>query len=123
MTANDAGGQTPPVIRRAPLGELNVYSVYEHELETLAEGSSASLFLNFALALLPTSVTLMIALATTEIAARWLFDVFVVVCAVTLISGVVLLALWWQQRKKSRRTMELIKNRMPPPGAIQETAN
>jgi undecaprenyl pyrophosphate phosphatase UppP len=122
MTVNDTGDSPPPVIRRAPLGELKVYSVYEHELETLAEGSSASLFLNFALALLPTSVTLMVALATTEITARWLFDVFVSVSAVTLISGVVLLALWCQQRKKSRHTMDQIKNRMPPPGGIQEIA-
>jgi hypothetical protein len=28
-----------PVIRYAPLGELRVYAVYEHELETLAHGS------------------------------------------------------------------------------------
>jgi hypothetical protein len=42
-----------PVIRVAPLGELNAYTVYEHELELLARGSPGGIFLNFALALLP----------------------------------------------------------------------
>jgi undecaprenyl pyrophosphate phosphatase UppP len=123
MTSSDGGRPTPPVIRYAPLGELKVYLVYEHELETLAEGSPASLFLNFALTLLPISVTLTIALLTTEIASRWLFDVFVLVCLVTLVSGVVLLVLWVKQRTSAKRTMEQIKNRMPLPGGIQETAN
>jgi hypothetical protein len=42
-----------PVVRVAPLGELNVYTIYEHELVTLGQGSPGSVFLSFALALLP----------------------------------------------------------------------
>ncbi len=36
-----------PVIREAPLGELKVYRVYEHQLDELAQGSPVSLLLNF----------------------------------------------------------------------------
>ena len=43
------GGGMRPVIRVAPPGELNVYPVYEHQLDLLAQGSPSSLFLNFAL--------------------------------------------------------------------------
>jgi len=56
-----------PVIRYAPLGELRVYAVYEHELEILAHGSPASLYLNFALALLSVFATSLVALVTTPI--------------------------------------------------------
>ena len=36
----------PPVVRYAPLAELTVYSVYEHQLDLLAQGSPASLMLD-----------------------------------------------------------------------------
>src|SRR6266851_10133365 len=42
-----------PVIRVAPLGELKVYTINEHELETLGQGSPGSVYIGFALALLP----------------------------------------------------------------------
>lgn len=41
-----------PVIREAPLGELKVYRVYEHQLDELAQGSPVSLVAQF-LALFP----------------------------------------------------------------------
>jgi hypothetical protein len=56
---------THPNVRVAPLGELRVYPVYEHELETLGRGSPASLFLNFALALLPTAAGIAVTLRSS----------------------------------------------------------
>lgn len=58
MMARKGGEPAPPVIRHAPLGELKVYTIYEHELDSLAQGSPTSLLLNFALLLLPTSLSL-----------------------------------------------------------------
>ncbi|MGP0063492.1 MAG: hypothetical protein ACLQGP_07840 [Isosphaeraceae bacterium] len=46
-----------PVIRVAPPGELNVYPVYEHQLDLLAQGSPAPLLLNFALFFLGVAAT------------------------------------------------------------------
>ena len=47
-----------PVVRRAPLGELNVYEVHEHELDQLAGGSPGPQLLNISYALLGAAVTL-----------------------------------------------------------------
>lgn len=112
--------QAPPVVRTAPPGSLNVYSVYEHELEELRVGSPTSLFLNFALFLLPTGLTLIITLLTTDIPNDRLFTVFVCVAVITLVSGVILLSMWWKQHSAKSNVFDRIKNRMPPPEGIQE---
>ncbi len=58
-----------PVLRVAPLGELKVYTVTEEELDAIGRGSAGSIFLNFALALLPLSGGFLITLLTTRIEA------------------------------------------------------
>lgn len=117
---NDLHEPGPPVIRYAPLGELRVYTVHEHELEVLAQGSPASIYLNFALALLPVAITLFVALITTPVPPGYLYQAFVCVCAMTLIAGIVLLVLWSRQRSGAKALIQQIKNRMPPPEGIQE---
>jgi hypothetical protein len=112
----------PPVIHIAPLGELKAYTVHEHELDTLSRGSTASVFLNFALFLLPISVTLVVALLTTTIESDRLFQAFVSLAAITFIVGAILLILWWREHKSSRSLVREIKSRMPPQPAIQQTA-
>ncbi len=115
-------GQSPgPVIRHAPLGELRIYTVTEHELDAVARGSPASLFLNFALALLPIAVTLFATLATTTIPSDRLYTFFVCACLISLVSGLVLLALWWREHASAKKIVEQIKNRMPPPPGVRET--
>jgi len=121
MMARKGGEPAPPVIRHAPLGELKVYTIYEHELESLAQGSPTSLLLNFALVLLPTSLSLFANLVLTPVPEGRIFQAFVCICAVTLISGLVLLALWLKLRSASNAIVRTIMNRMPPPDGIQET--
>jgi hypothetical protein len=101
------------------LWELKAYTVYEHELDTLARGSSGSLFLNFSLFLLPISITLFVALLTTKIEADRLFQGFVIVATVTAIAGIVLLMLWWREHRSSTALVTEIKNRLPPPAFPQ----
>ena len=120
MTPVSNGKPAPPVIRHAPLGELRVYTIHEHELEGLARGSPGSLFLNFALALLPVSITLIVTLATTTIPSIRLYVFFVCVCVISCVNGVLLLGLWWRQHTSSKKMIDQIKNRMPPPQGIQE---
>ncbi len=109
-----------PVIRVAPLGELNAYTVYEHELETLALGSPAGLFLNFALALLPTALGIIVTLrsgAMTDLN----FTIFTSAAIIFIVAGVICLTLWWRMHRSVRTLVEEIKRRMPPQG-IQATA-
>ncbi len=110
---------SPPVIRVAPLGELKAYTVYEHELDALARGSSASLFLNFALSLLSVCLTLVVTLLTTTISSDRLFLVFVTSATVTAIAGALLMVLWWKEHQGSKTLIMEIKSRMPPLPTIQ----
>ncbi len=119
----DSEFPAPPVLRYAPLGELKIYPVYEHELDMLKQGSPVSLFLNFALFLLPIGLTLIFTLATTPIAADRLFQAYVLVAGLTIILGLLLLALWWRGYMGSKDLVDEIKKRMPPPASIQLTAS
>src|SRR5487761_121632 len=112
----------PPglVIHIAPFGELRAYLVYEHELDVLAKGTASSLYLNFALALLSSFVTLVATLTSVDIPAGYLFQSFFSLCAVTLVVGIVLLAAWWKSYDSSSELVTQIKERMPPPGGSQE---
>jgi hypothetical protein len=109
-----------PVIREAPLGELNVYRVYEHQLDLLAQGSPASLLLNFALFFLGVSATAAGTLWSAPPEKDRVYYTFLIILLVTLIAGVVLLALWWFMHTSTRALIANIKSQMPPNPAIQE---
>jgi hypothetical protein len=110
-----------PVVRVAPLGELNAYTVYEHELETLAQGSPAGLFLNFALALLPAAVGIIVTLRSSTM-TDLNFTLFSSASIIFIVAGVICLTLWWRTHRSVASLVEDIKRRMPPQG-IQATAS
>lgn len=84
-----------PVVRLAPLGEIKAWVVLESELDILERGSPSSIYLTFAVALLPTSLGMFVALLSTTTSDR-VFVTFLCVGVVFLIVGLLLLALWWQ---------------------------
>jgi hypothetical protein len=109
-----------PVVQVAPLGQLNAYTVYEHELDALARGSSGSLHLNFALPLLSLFVGFVVTLSTSKIESDRLFQSFLTVTVICAIAGVILLVLWWREHRSSRHLISEIKGRMPPPVATPQ---
>jgi hypothetical protein len=124
LGAKKAAGPSPksltPVFNIAPLGELNAYVVYEHELDQIAEGSPAGLALDVAIALLSSGAGFLLTLTTTTIALPWLFSVYLFVCVNFLLVGVILLGYWWRARTSVRALVVKIKSRKPPPVGIQE---
>ena len=74
-------------VRFATLGEIRVYWVYEHELTRWLRGTANALFLNFAIFLLPISITLIVTLLATTIPSDRLFYGFLSVALVTAIAG------------------------------------
>lgn len=108
------GGLLLPPLRFAPLGEIRIYWVYEYELEILARGTANALFLNFALFLLPISISFIITLLTTTIRSDRLFYGFLTIVLITAIAGFLLLLLWWRSYKSSGDLLRAIKARMPP---------
>jgi hypothetical protein len=104
-----------PIVRVAPLGELRAWLVYEHELDQLASGSPASLLLNFGLALLSIFASFLATLLTASFTTTSAFVVFVCICIISFISGVVCLAIWYSMHVSTSKLIDQIKNRMPPP--------
>lgn len=102
-----------PRIRRGRLDSLCLYEITEAELETLANGSSDSLLLNFAIFFLSTGISLWTAIAATKIESDRTFTVFVVCTVVGVAAGVVLLGLWLKFRVGVSRIVRRIKERLP----------
>jgi hypothetical protein len=105
-----------PVIRVAPLGELNAYTVYEHELETLARGSPAGIFLNFSLAMLPAAISIIVTLSSSTMTDLNV-TLFTSASIILIIAGLICLALWWHTHVSVSALVRDIKNRMPPLGS------
>ncbi len=107
--------RTPlPKINLAPLGELNAYIVYEHELDEIARGSPVALYLNFAIALIGIGASFLIALLTTSFTENLVRSVvFCIICVATLILGVLYGILWYRDHTSTGDVIERIKRRMP----------
>lgn len=109
-----------PAIRRARIDRLDIYEVSEAELQLLERGAPESLFLNFAIFLLSSALSLLVALVTTKIEANRLFDVFVILASVGFIIGGLLLGLWCWRRRARSTLFQQIRRRMPPEGIPSE---
>ena len=79
----------PPIVLYAPLGELKVYELSEAELDQLAAGPSDQLHLNFALAMLPTALSILITLQTAEIASDRLYVAYLVAFWALAVQGTI----------------------------------
>jgi hypothetical protein len=110
-----------PAVRVAPLGELNAYAVYEHELDQLAKGSAGAPLLNLAYALIPFSAAFVIAIAGTEIPSSRVYTAFVLVALVSGLAGAICLYLGIAGSQSNRQLVAEIKRRMPPPPASPAT--
>jgi len=125
-------------IRVAQLGELNAYVIYEHELDKLdkldadlSKDPPESVYLNFALFLLPISLSFVITLLTTTIRSDRTYELFVIISVLAFILSLLLFALWGRDRRSYRKTrqallhertqqIQRIKSRLPPnPQAVR----
>jgi len=108
--------RSPVKIRLGTFGELTIHEVADHELESLAQGSveSAS-YLNFAIFLLSTAVSFLVALMTAVLTSR-MFTVFVVIATVGFINGFLLLIVWRRKRRSVWDLVEKIRSRPPAEG-------
>lgn len=111
-----------PVMRRAPLGELKVWEIQEHELDSLEKGSPASILLNFSLTLIPVSLSLFLTLITVDVPSVKTFTVYVCLTAIFFVIGVICLVLWYQNHVSAKTLVKQIRNRMPRAEGIQETS-
>lgn len=105
----------PPIVVYAPLGELKVYEISEAELERLAAGPSDQLHLNFALAMLPTALTILITLQTVEIDSDRAYIAYLVAFWCLAVQGTISLVRWWRSRRSLDRVIDAIRARLASP--------
>lgn len=105
-----------PAIRRARIDNLDIYEISEQELQLLERGSPESVYLNFAVFLLSSAVSLLSALVTMSVASLHVFTVFVVLTSIGFVGGVFLLCLWFRNRESTLAVLAQIRRRMPPDG-------
>ena len=110
-------------VRIAPMGELNAYIVFEHELDELVKGSTATLWLNFALALLPAALGVAVTMAGSTL-TEFNFLLFFCLSGLLTLVGLACLVVWWKTHKSAAESLRKIKARMPSaislPPPIQE---
>ncbi len=107
-----------PVLRVAPLGQLNVYTITEDELESLRRGSPGSIYLNFGLALTPVSIAFLITLLSTNIPSIEGKIFFIAATVVFALAGLIFIVLAGLYHQSVKSVVDRIRNRMPPPEPI-----
>lgn len=113
MTKSISNNEFSPEIRRARIDCLNIYEVSEGELEILEKGYPASIFLNFAIFLFGSALTLLIAILTTNVKSNATFITFVVLIIVGVLIGLLLLLLWYRNNKSISKLVDTIRKRLP----------
>lgn len=90
-----------------------LYFVNELELDALERGSTASVFLTFGLSLFSIFCSFALVIFSTPIESNRIFDVFVIIASVSLVSSVVLLILWYRSADETNKIIRCIKERFP----------
>lgn len=108
-----------PEIRRARFERLTIFEISESELEVLEKGSPDSIYLNVAIALLSSAISLTAVLFTATIANTAIFIIFVICTVVGYVIGIILLLLWRRSRSSVLECIKVIRKRLPPEGTAQ----
>ncbi len=110
----------PPIVLYAPLGQLKVYELSEAEFERLAEGPAGQLHLNFALAMLPTALSILITLQTATIESNRVYTSYLVAFWLLLVQGMISLFRWWFSNRSHQKLIDEIRDRMPKRSVLAE---
>jgi Na+/melibiose symporter-like transporter len=113
MTDQEHSGEKSVRIKRGKVDSLSLYEITDYELDVLEKGSPGSIYLNFGIFLLSTSLSLLVALLTTEIKSDRVFTVFTVIVVLGVIGGSVLLFLWYSSKETVSVIIKKIKDRIP----------
>lgn len=107
-------------VKRGKFDSLTIYDVTKQELQIIENGSTNSLFLNFAIFLLSVSVSFFVSIFTVD----WFpkhegvephlvsFIVFLIVAILTLLVGIICSIVWWRSHDSFKDTIKTIKDRL-----------
>lgn len=95
------------------MGELKIYEIDDALLNQLESGPEGQLSLNFALALIPVSITILITLQTVTFENNRLFTIYLVAFFLSAIHGIYFLLKWYRSHKKQKSLIQSIRDRVP----------
>lgn len=106
-------------VRVAPLGELRAYTISEHELEKLEQGSPVSDLLTIGLCLLSVAVTLLSTLLSTTLPDKTFLLFF---CALLIfgLMGAICTFLGSRLRISTKELAQQIRARLPDAPSVEE---
>lgn len=108
-----------PSFRVAPLGELLAYTISEHELEKLEQGTPISDLLTIGLCLLSAALTLVATLLSTSLPSQ-MFTLFFCAFLVVGLGGAICTFLGWRLRTSTKELARQIRARMPASPSVQQ---
>ena len=89
-------------VRRGRVASIDLYEVKEHELELLEKGPAGTLQFNFAIFLLSTAITCIIALLTSDFKWQTARTIFILASIVGILQGSYLIISWWRAKNQSQ---------------------
>lgn len=106
-------------VRRGKFDSLTIYDVTAQELQIIENGSSNSLYLNFAIFLLSVSISFFASIFTVD----WFpeqdkdghlitFIIFLIIAILTLLVGIICLVVWIKSHDSFKDTIKVIKLRL-----------
>lgn len=96
---------------RHRINEIAIFEVSESELEQLEKGNSADLFLQFSISLLSIAVSITLSMLTATFNNKHLETVFISLCIISYILGILLMALWYKSHFSIRKLIQKIRKR------------
>ncbi len=107
-------------VKRGRFDSLTIYDVTSQELKIIENGSTNSLYLNFAIFLLSVSASFFVSIFTvdwfpdsTEQNAHLVsFIVFLIISILTLLVGIICGIVWYRSHDSFKETIKIIKQRL-----------
>jgi len=105
-------------VKRGRFDSLTIYDVTAQELTIIENGSTNSLYLNFAIFLLSVSASFFASVFTVEWFPQGLephlvsFIVFLIIAVLTFLVGIVCGIVWWKTQDEFKANIKTIKNRL-----------
>jgi|SRR5690554_221765 len=107
-------------VKRGRFDSLTIYDVTSQELKIIENGSTNSLYLNFAIFLLSVSASFFVSIFTVE----WFpesadkndhlvsFIVFLIIAILTFLVGLICGIVWYRSHDSFKETIKIIKQRL-----------
>jgi hypothetical protein len=105
-------GNKPPLIRIGRVESVDLYEIKDTELELFEKGSPADLQLNFAIFLVSTAFSAIVALCTATFANSTVHTTFIVVAVVGILLASYLFISWWRSRTSVKAACLIIRRRI-----------